>query len=610
MSFNVDVDEADVAVLNQNLIKSKQLFDSINQSLVKIAEKSVHALSNIKPILHDVNKLNENKRQVEHGIELLSQVNESAATIHKYEDILGNKVEEVGLGRYINTLTQSRSLLKVIKPKFKQFSGLMVNFEIMIDKSEMKLQSYFVKLTDLPPLELTKDEARLTELGTVLQYFNSDHGNVNKMYVRQRSKNLVTHMEPFVAATKPVERAGQHPYEKGSNGINRFNNELIRAIKEEHDLCMRLGLNPSELMNPMTERVILDIYTHRVLQGFNEFYLSTQRIVQNDHLVLECVENLSHFQAFMENYGLVNKDFILNVSTFELKTLVLLKEYLRIIEARFASASQLTDSNIPEIIVELLSKVRRSSEFPTALMKLIANYKLGDWLLIKPPVKFISVYTSVIPNSGDEESPAYLLSLYFSDVIDLIMVNIEIGLKSEVGLKKSTQGFYLIKNLVMIETIINRLAQFFDILGQLGMERLNKLKNRFLKIFLDDWNYALYIIIRDMTSIATSNAAHGGVSSSGLSLGTMSSKEKEQIKELFKSFNESFEEALKNYEKYNILDNNLRAYLSNEIKKLIINAYFKLYDKYGKGDFTKNKAKYVKYDKVSFEKLLNDKLAG
>lgn len=116
-----------------------------------------------------------------------------------------------------------------------------------------------------------------------------------------------------------------------------------------------------------------------------------------------------------------------------------------------------------------------------------------------------------------------------------------------------------------------------------------------------------------MTSIATSNAHSGGVASGSTTASKgstmhLTSKEKELIKDLFKNFNESFEEALRNYERFNITDANLRTFLGNEIKKLILNAYFKLYDKYGLSDFTKNKPKYVKYDKQSFEKLLNEKL--
>ena len=95
------------------------------------------------------------------------------------------------------------------------------------------------------------------------------------------------------------------------------------------------------------------------------------------------------------------------------------------------------------------------------------------------------------------------------------------------SLKKSMQGYYLIKNTILIETIVNRSQQLFNSLGNLGYRTVKPVEeNVFLKLFLDDWNYASYIIIRDITTITTTNAVSGH-SGSG-----MSSKEREQIKVL------------------------------------------------------------------------------
>ena len=116
-----------------------------------------------------------------------------------------------------------------------------------------------------------------------------------------------------------------------------------------------------------------------------------------------------------------------------------------------------------------------------------------------------------------------------------------------------------------------------------------------------------------MTLIAT-QAGSGSVNPN-TSIGTgggqatnLSNKEREQVKELFKKFNDSFEEALTNYRALDFGDSNLKSFLGNEVKKMILNAYFKLYDKYGNSDFTKNRLKYVRWDKLQFERLLNEKL--
>ncbi|CUM57283.1 unnamed protein product [Debaryomyces tyrocola] len=613
MSFNVDIDEADVAVLNQNLIKSKELFTSISRSLNKISTKSSTASIKIKPILKDVNKLNDNRNQLDSGLNLLSEVSNYASETSKYESVLNNSIELIGLKKFIDTLTRSKVLLTEMKSSIKRFKGILINFENLIDKSELNLENYFQKLLKSNAMGTNK----MNEIILIFQYFYSSsmsgQKTIDKIFMRSQSIKLAEIMRPHEEPTKPIKRNSNIPYEKGSNGINRYNNEMIKAIKGEIGLLNEVGakinLNASAkdmFVLDIVRKVINESYAE-VIGNFNKFFAQSKTL-NNDLLILETIENLNHFEKFLNvsnidvrSFPAFNENYhqLINIST------EIFRELIEYSENRVKSVERLTDLNATETVVELISRIRKLSEYNISLLKLISGMKLGSWLNLKPAVRFISVYTSVIPNISDdidETAPEHLLSCFLSDYIDSIIINIEIGLKADVSLKKSMQGYYLIKNTILIETIVNRSQQLFNSLGNLGIERLNRLKKRFLKLFLDDWNYASYIIIRDMTTITTTNAVSGH-SGSG-----MSSKEKEQIKELFKNFNESFEDALRNYEKYNITDVNLRAYLSGEIKKLIMNAYFKLYDKYGSGEFTKNKAKYIKYNKHQFEQILNEKL--
>lgn len=613
MSFNVDIDEADVAVLNQNLIKSKELFTSISRSLNKISTKSSTASIKIKPILKDVNKLNDNRNQLDSGLNLLSEVSNYASETSKYESVLNNSIELIGLKKFIDTLTRSKVLLTEMKSNIKRFKGILINFENLIDKSELNLENYFQKLLKSNAIGTNK----MNEIILIFQYFYSSsmsgQKTIDKIFMRSQSIKLAEIMRPHEEPTKPIKRNSNIPYEKGSNGINRYNNEMIKAIKGEIGLLNEVGakinLNASAkdmFVLDIVRKVINESYAE-VIGNFNKFF-GQSKTLNNDLLILETIENLNHFEKFLNvsnidvrSFPAFNENYhqLINISS------EIFRELIEYSENRVKSVERLTDLTATETVVELISRIRKLSEYNISLLKLISGMKLGSWLNLKPAVRFISVYTSVIPNISDdidETAPEHLLSCFISDYIDSIIINIEIGLKADVSLKKSMQGYYLIKNTILIETIVNRSQQLFNSLGNLGIERLNRLKKRFLKLFLDDWNYASYIIIRDMTTITTTNAVSGH-SGTG-----MSSKEKEQIKELFKNFNESFEDALRNYEKYNITDVNLRAYLSGEIKKLIMNAYFKLYDKYGSGEFTKNKAKYIKYNKHQFEQILNEKL--
>ena len=117
MSYNLDVDEADVAVLNQNLIRSKELFESIGKSLHKISTKSQTASSTINPVLKQVNQLTTNKHEVENGLKLLQEVSENASKINDLENLLNNSIENSpgGIKLYLINLNQ----LKIYCHKLK-----------------------------------------------------------------------------------------------------------------------------------------------------------------------------------------------------------------------------------------------------------------------------------------------------------------------------------------------------------------------------------------------------------------------------------------------------------------------------------------------------------
>ncbi|KGU03043.1 exocyst complex protein EXO70 [Candida albicans P60002] len=667
MSYNLDVDEADVAVLNQNLIRSKELFESIGKSLHKISTKSQTASSTINPVLKQVNQLTTNKHEVENGLKLLQEVSENASKINDLENLLNNSIENSsgGIKSYLINLNQSKNLLSQIKTqsKFKQFKGILYNFENLIDRSETKVQKYYQDLINGKDSRAIIDKR--DEIKLIFQYFSnpqtkstsnsgSNEEYVTKLYVRARSKRLIEKLKPIESSTKPAVKANANiPYEKGTNGITKYTDVLSGEIEQELIILNECQLS-THLIGPIVEESISRY--NGIINKYNQVYFKNpQEIVDNVILILEVLNNLIDFKVKLKQIGLnrtlEQSNFINTFEQYLETNSVIFKEFIQAIDNRFQNLGKFNEINTQEVIVELMSKLRRLSEFKLALLQLIKNYSIGQWLVSQPPMRFVNVFSSVIPNSQpqansdgeeDEVMQEYLLSSFYSDVIDAIMINIEIGLKkntsggdslpsssstsastnatsgtSSLSLnKKSTQGFILIKNLFMLESIVNRSQYLYQSLGSLGEERILRLKNRFLKLFLDDWSHASYIIIRDMTTIATQSAQHqqsqqqssNTIGTGGGTVTNLSNKEKDQVKDLFKNFNESFEEALFNYQKYNFGDAILKKYLSNEIKKLILNTYFKLYDKYGNSDFTKNKSKYVKYDKLNFEKLLNERL--
>ncbi|GBL51821.1 hypothetical protein CAJCM15448_40950 [Candidozyma auris] len=604
--MNVDIDEADVAVLTQNLSRSKELFNDITKRLHTISTKTSSASTTIKPVLSEFNALTSKKRSVDEGLQLLKDVSLYAGRAAESQRLLTSPIETVGTVKYLQCLSESYDLSREMKKEIHQFDNVVVTFANVVDKAEINVVSHFTKLVSSIDLD-GGAVAKQADIVAVLAFF-SNKGNLRMAHEAMEkalARKLTVKMAPFEEACNFQKRAANMPYERGSNGVAQYVDELNKAASALYQVSTELSVSDT----PVARNAVAQYLDNRVAKilGLYCNFLESNGVTGQDLVILDVLDNLAILDDHLGK--VVNCNLGVSKVAFSEYTRLLniaqglLSEWVRYVESRVLALEKCTDQSIPEVVVEVLSRIRRIAEYDSVSL-LMEDMKLGSWLDVKPPLQFISVYTSVIPGAeGDATNrKAFLISSYISDLIDELMVNIEIRLKEQSGdngLRKSTQGFLLVKNIVMIETIVNRSEGLYKKLRVVGQERLQRLKNRFLKLFLDDWNYASYIIIRDMTQITTTNAQHGGQNSN---------KEREQVKELFKNFNESFEEALKNYEKFNIQEKDLRNYLSSEIKKLIINAYNKLYDKYGSGDFTKNKAKYVKYDKVSFERLLNEKL--
>lgn len=603
--YNVDVDEADVAVLSQNLTRSKELYNDIAKSLYSITTRTSSASRTIKPVLADFNSMTRRKKSIEEGLALLQDVSAYSGKAADSQRVLSLPIDTVGASKYLTHLNQSASLLKDMKRDIHDFDGVVIGFANAVDKAEMSVISYFTKIINGVDLS-SGSVPKQNDVSAVLHYF-STKGNLRSAHEAMEmafSRQLAAKMGPYEQNCTLQKRLPAMPYERGSSGITPFVIELGKAVNGLFGVATELNVSDT----PVVRNTLVDYMNNRVAKIIREYcgFLDQNGLSGQDLPLLDIIDNLNIMEAHLADVADCSFSVCKNAD-HEYRRLIstsqgLLTEWVKYIDHRVSSIDKYNEISIPEVVVEVVSKIRRLADY-RSIPSLMEGIKLGSWLDVKPPLRFISVYTSVMPGAEAQaqDRNLFLISSFISDLFDELMVSLEINLKDQAGddIKKSTQGFLLVKNVVMMENIINRSEGLYQVLGTIGMDRLHKLKSRFMKLFLDDWNYASYIIIRDMTQITTTNAQHGG---------QYSNKEKEQIKELFRNFNEAFEEALKNYEKFNIQEKDLRRDLSNEIKKLIINAYNKLYDKYGSGEFTKNRTKYIKYDKMQFERLLHERL--
>lgn len=182
--------------------------------------------------------------------------------------------------------------------------------------------------------------------------------------------------------------------------------------------------------------------------------------------------------------------------------------------------------------------------------------------------------------------------------IDVLPAKAKMFLRSQM-----VQGAFMANN----HAIVDRMIRTSDLAGLIGarMEApLDKWRVDSRKLYLREWDDVSRILL---DQIFTSRAAQRPPSGSAASVDSaailkgMSSKEKDALKEKWKTFNTTFDDLLARHKSL-VLEREVREMLAKAVQATIEPLYARFWDRYHEVD--KGKGKYVKYDKGAISGVL------
>lgn len=595
--ISVDIDEADAVVLQESLTKTRALITQISQSLNKISASTSKSEQLLNPIVDKNKRLSVFKRNVDESLLAVSNVQGIASEASIYEARLGERIDNVK--SYITTIHKSEDILERLTDNQNgEYRGISENLSKTIMDSEFKLKSHFRELI-LPDSQAFDPQifmsqrkpfpymsnSKIRDVNLILNFFNDNGKSIDNIFIDTRSKMITDSMaflEPFTKHTKKNDKV---PYEKGSNGILNYTEAYLGFLSNEYALLEDIHKG-SEFMVPTFLKIIqrsVENYS-RVIKDILD---SIQNKLANDGLlVFELIDSLTKVLSMLRSKSKDTYPSLQsNLEACRTTARSLFKELLKFTEQRVNSLTLLPqDSGISEVTVEVMSKARKFSEYRNDALSVMTGMKAGSWIP-QPKPQWLSTFSSISHTTAiDDNDPKQLLSSFFSDVIDALIVSL--GIKANQFIKKKqTIGYFLITNITLVEQIVSR-SELKNILDSVGFARLEKLKKRALNSFLTGWKQVASYLL-DVNVV-----------------GKLSSKDREAIKEKFRNFNSEFDELVKSYKAYNITDPSLKKFLSKEIS-FISPLYKRFYDKHSSGDFTKHTDKYIKYNKVEFDKILD-----
>lgn len=610
--MNVDIDEADIFVMSQNLEKVNRLTLGIDKSLQSISHTSSQSSKLFAPILSRNNMLITLQRNIESTLNSVASVKDLANEASKYEVILKEGVGKVGLKQYTQTMHKVDDMLDDIKNGNEQnaeFHGIMTHLGNLIVQSENNLRSYFISILNVipdfdPQINIEKktpfpyyEDEYLTEMTWILDYFynNSEGSLIESALVQHRSTKIMKCMaflEPFV---KRITDSKNAPYEQGSNGIANYTEALSGFIVSEQGL-----IDDLYSQYPTLKQNVLNLILTPVLNAYTKLVQNNIKTVEGniENIGLysfELVESIQRIIRTLRFDPVLQNRQALTSSLEQIHRLTksLFKDVVQQINKKVNGVTRVpNDNGVTETAISTVSILRKFSKYRQGCLKAMTGLSRDDWMVVHLQDKE-STFVKGSLNNASEQS---LLSCFFSDCIDVLLVLLEKKAKQllsegqpggSTGNKyKQRIGFFILSNMTMIEEILER-SEINTILGKDGADRLNKLRKRYIGYMIEDWR-SLTAILMDTVHIDSTGKK---------------SKDKEQIKDKFRKFNEGFESLVSKTSQYNLNSPTLKRTLKQEITALIIPMYDRFYGRYK--DAFKNPRKHIQYTPEELTNAIN-----
>lgn len=619
MPAEIDIDEADILVLSQELQKTSKLTFEINKSLKKIAATSNQSSQLFTPILARNNVLTTLQRNIESTLNSVASVKDLANEASKYEIILQKGINQVGLKQYTQVVHKLDDMLEDIqsgqanREENSEFHGILTHLEQLIKRSEAQLRVYFISILNSikpfdPQINITKkmpfpyyEDQQLGALSWILDYFhgNSEGSIIQDILVGERSKLILKCMaflEPFAKESSTAKNA---PYEKGSSGMNSYTEALLGFIANEKSLVDDLYSQYTESKPHVLSQILSPL-----ISAYAKLFGANLKIVRSNlenfgFFSFELVESINDVKKSLRGKELQNYN-LLQDCTQEVRqvTQSLFRDAIDRIIKKANSISTIPSNNgVTEATVDTMSRLRKFSEYKNGCLGAMDNITRENWL----PSNYKEKEYTLQNEALNWEDHNVLLSCFISDCIDTLAVNLE--RKAQIALMPNQEpdvanpnssknkhkqriGFFILMNLTLVEQIVEKSELNLMLAGE-GHSRLERLKKRYISYMVSDW--------RDLTANLMDSVF---IDSSG-----KKSKDKEQIKEKFRKFNEGFEDLVSKTKQYKLSDPSLKVTLKSEIISLVMPMYERFYSRYK--DSFKNPRKHIKYTPDELTTVLN-----
>lgn len=411
-----------------------------------------------------------------------------------------------------------------------------------------------------------------------------------KIYSDVRGPYLTTSLQNLsIASLNTVKRRPTDgPYKQGTNGIGIYSNALEGFINTEHGMIVQIF--PGDQQGLVLQATFLPAMGEysKTLRELNQYIKA--------NLMTDC------FLAFEIIEIVTAMSYRIDSKTAELKSLLIealrpvretakssLSELLEETKRKASSAPLPPDGASIPLVDEVMSSLSTLTGYSGPLASILTSLGDGNWRSNSNSAGTAPL--DVGPDSGT------LFSHFILDMIEALMHALEA--RGRVFHKsKAALGVFQSNIFCVVDRCIRSSPELARYLGAPdSIARIDSFRKRATSTYLDAWKDTSQCLLDvQYTSRTGARPSSGGAVDSSAIVKNLSSRDRDAIKEKFKSFNASFDEMVSRHKNLH-MEREVRSVLARELQAVLEPLYARFYDRYVEID--KGRGKYIKYDKAS-----------
>ncbi|KAB8290066.1 hypothetical protein EYC80_010392 [Monilinia laxa] len=616
---------AEVDVLKSRLEKTSQLTKKIQASLGRLDATGKGVQEAIGPIYGNTQKLQILGQNIDGVIAAIDRVRKPSDIKSNEEDIIRKGPQAVGLAVFLSSVKRVNKALEDMKRTvIRSNQQATVDLGKLSRSGNLQLESYFQTLLqeDSQPLEplhyITKNQPfpllpqdKTTRLGLITSFVNSvvrqssfvAESPCITSYAEIRGPFLKTTLQNLASASMNTakKKTPDAMYRQGTNGIGTYAIGMEGAFLAEYDNICALFTREEwgKVFNLTCQGPIAEL--SRTLRELNNHIKSN--LTTDCYLAYEIVEIVSNLSSNLESRtGELKPSFAAALKPIRETSKGSLAELLEDTRRKVNSLQGLPpDASTVPNTTETMMRLQTMVDFLRPISSIMISIGDGGWKSSATTPGSTDQIPSL--NSFDVNADGkQIFANYCLDTIEALLSSLE--QKAKVLLKggKPALGVFLANN----ATIVMRMIEGSQ-LKELLAPRIGDIE-RWVKngttLYTAAWREPSgYLLDVQYTNRGNarpqSGSAQVGVDSAAVVKG-LGSKEKDQIKEKFKMFNQSFDDLVQRHKSL-MMEREVREVLARQVQSLIEPLYGRFWDRYHEID--KGKGKYVRWDKTAINAI-------